>query len=250
MRVKDKVAIVTGGAQGIGEAIAVRLAEEGARVVILDVKLEQANEVASGLKGKGLDAIALKVDTSQKAEIQAAISELASAYGRMDILVNNAGYHRMSKITEIAEETWDRIMDINLKGYFLMIQAVVPHMQVQNYGKILNVASAAVYGGVPDQVHYVASKGGVVSMTRALALELAPFKINVNAVCPGTVETPGNKKFLAQFKEILDQRIPLGRVAQPQDIANAALFLVSDQAEYITGQCLPVCGGVTIGMPV
>jgi 3-oxoacyl-[acyl-carrier protein] reductase len=156
----------------------------------------------------------------------------------------------MSKVTEIAEDTWDRTVNVNLKGYFLMIQAVVPYMQAQNYGKVLNVASVAVYGGVADMVDYVASKGGIVSMTRALALELAPFKINVNAVCPGTVETLGSKKFLAQFKEILDKRIPMGRVAQPNDIANAVLFLVSEEADYITGQCLPVCGGVTIGMPV
>jgi len=242
--------VVTGGAQGIGEAIATRLAEEGAKVAILDLRLEQASHVASSLKSRGFDAMALKADTSQKMEIQAAVGEVASAYDRIDILVNNAAYHRMSKITEIAEETWDRTIDINLKGYFLMIQAVAPYMQDQNYGKILNVASVAVYGGVADMVDYVASKGGIVSMTRALALELAPFKINVNAVCPGTVETLGSKKFLAQFKEILDKRIPLGRVAQPNDIANAVLFLVSDEAEYVTGQCLPVCGGVTIGMPV
>jgi len=250
MRFKDRVAIVTGGAQGIGEAIATRLANEGAKVAIVDIRLEPAQEVVRRLKDSGFDALALKADMSQKAEIQAAVNEVASAYGRIDILVNNAGYHRMAKVTEITEEIWDRIIDTNLKGYFMMIQAVVPHMQAKNYGKILNIASAAVYGGVPEQVHYVASKGGVVSMTKALALELAPFKINVNAVCPGTVETPGNKKFLAQFKEILDQRIPLGRVAQPGDIASAVLFLVSDEAEYITGQCLPVCGGVTIGLPV
>ena len=250
MRLKDRVAIVTGGAQGIGEAITTRLAEEGAKVAILDMRLEPAQEVAKGLKERGFDALALKADISQKAEIQAAVSEVVSAYGRVDILVNNAAYHRMSKVTEITEEIWDRIIDTNLKGYFLMIQAVVPHMQANNYGKIMNIASAAVYGGVPDQVHYVASKGGVVSMTRALALELAPSKINVNAVSPGTVETTGSKKFLAQFKDILNQRIPLGRVAQPSDIASAVLFLVSDEAEYITGQCLPVCGGVTIGLSV
>jgi NAD(P)-dependent dehydrogenase (short-subunit alcohol dehydrogenase family) len=250
MRLKDRVAIITGGAQGIGEAITTRLAEEGAKVAILDMRLEPAQEVAKGLKERGFDALALKADISQKAEIQAAVNEVVSAYGRVDILVNNAAYHRMSKVTEITEEIWDRILDTNLKGYFLMIQAVVPHMQAKNYGKIMNIASAAVYGGVPDQVHYVASKGGVVSMTRALALELAPSKINVNAVSPGTVETIGSKKFLAQFKDILNQRIPLGRVAQPSDIASAVLFLVSDEAEYITGQCLPVCGGVTIGLSV
>jgi NAD(P)-dependent dehydrogenase (short-subunit alcohol dehydrogenase family) len=248
MRLKDRVAVVTGGAQGIGEAIASRLAEEGAKVAILDIRLELAQEVAQKLKGRNFEALALKADMCQKTEIQAAVNDVASAYGGIDILVNNAGYHRMSKVTDIAEEIWDKIIDTNLKGYFLMIQAVVPYMQVNNYGKILNIASAAVYGGMTEQLHYVASKGGVVSMTRALALELAPSKINVNAVCPGGVETPGNKKFLAQFKELLVQRVPLGRIAQPDDIASAVLFLVSDEAEYITGQCLPVCGGVTIGL--
>ena len=249
MRVKDEVALVTGGARGIGEAIACRLAEEGAKVAIIDLKIELANEVTDKLKSSGVDAIAVRADASKKTEVVAAIAEIVTHFGRIDILVNNAGIHRMGKVTDIDEETWDKILDMNLKGYFLMIQAVVPYMQANNYGKILNIASAAVYGGMPDQLHYVASKGGVVSMTRSLALELAPSKINVNAVCPGGVETPGNKKFLAQFKEILVQRIPLGRVAWPSDIASAVLFLVSDEAEYITGQCLPVCGGVTIGMP-
>jgi NAD(P)-dependent dehydrogenase (short-subunit alcohol dehydrogenase family) len=250
LRVKDKVAVVTGGAQGIGEAIATRLAEEGAKVAIIDLKIELANEVADKLKSSGVDAIAVRADASKKTEVGAAIAEIVKHFGRIDILVNNAGIHRMGKVTDIDEETWDKILDMNLKGYFLMIQAVVPYMQANNYGKILNIASAAVYSGLPDQLHYVASKGGVVSMTRSLALELAPSKINVNAVCPGGVETQGNKKFLAQFKEILVQRIPLGRVAQPGDIASAVLFLVSEEAEYITGQCLPVCGGVTIGLSV
>jgi 3-oxoacyl-[acyl-carrier protein] reductase len=242
-----------------------------------------ANEAADKLKSSGVDAIAVRADASQKTEVGAAIAEIVRHFGSIDILVNNAGIHRMGKVTDIDEETWDKILNMNgsidilvnnagihrmgkvtdideetwdkilnmnLKGDFLMIQAVVPYMQANNYGKVLNIASAAVYRALPDQLHYVASKGGIVSMTRALALELAPSKINVNAVCPGAVETPGNEKYLALFKEILIQRIPLGRVAWPSDIASAVLFLVSDEAEYITGQCLPVCGGVTIGMPV
>ena len=242
--------MVTGGAQGIGEAIAIRLAEEGAKVAILDIKKELANEVVDKLKSDGFDAIAIQADVSRKIEVEAAVAEIVNRFGRIDILVNNAGIHRMGKVTDIDEETWDKILNMNLKGFFLMIQAAVPYMQTNNYGKVLNIASAAVYRSLPDQLHYVASKGGIVSMTRALAHELAPSKINVNAVCPGGVETPGNQKYLAQFKEIIVQQIPLGRLAWPKDIASAVLFLVSDEAEYITGQCLPVCGGVTIGMPV
>ena len=248
MRVEGKVAIVTGGAQGIGEGIAVRLAEEGARVAILDVKSELANEVVNGLKSRGTDAIALQADISKKTEIETAVNEVMSRFGRIDILVNNAGYHRMAKVTEIKEETWDKILDINLKGYFLMIQAVVPHMEKQNYGKILNVASIAAYGGVANQAHYNSSKGGVISLTKTMALELVPFRINVNAISPGTVETAGNKRFLDRYRELVEKQIPMGRLAQPRDIANAALFLVSDEAEYITGQCLSVCGGLSIGM--
>jgi len=248
MRVKDKVAIVTGGAQGIGEGIAIRLAEEGANVAIMDLKIEQAQEVADRINKMGVKAIAIQADTSKKTDVEKAIDNIVSHFNKIDILINNAGYYRMAKITDISEEIWDKILDINLKGYFLMIQSVVPYMQKQNCGKILNIASAAIFGGVPNQAHYTSSKGGVVALTRTLALELAPNRINVNAVLPGTVQTLGNKKFLAQFKEILDKQIPLGRVAQPRDIANAALFLVSDEAEYITGQGLVVCGGVTIGM--
>jgi len=247
MRVKDKIAIVTGGAQGIGEGVAIRLAEEGAKIAIVDLKLEMANEVANRVKSTGADAIALQADTSKKSEVQAAVDEAVSRFKRIDILVNNAGIHRMAKVTEIAEETWDKLLDINLKGYFLMIQAVVPYMQKQNYGKIVNVASIAAYGGVSDQVHYNSSKGGIISLTRSLALELAPFRINVNAVSPGTVETLGNKRFLDRYRELVEKRIPFGRIAQPRDIANAILFLVSDEAEYITGQCLSVCGGLSIG---
>lgn len=247
MRVKDKIAIVTGGAQGIGEGVAIRLAEEGAKIAIVDLKLEMANEVANRVKSTGADAIALQADTSKKSEVQAAVDEAVSRFKRIDILVNNAGIHRMAKVTEIAEETWDKLLDINLKGYFLMIQAVVPYMQKQNYGKIVNIASIAAYGGMSDQVHYNSSKGGIISLTRSLALELAPFRINVNAVSPGTVETLGNKRFLDQYRELVEKRIPFGRIAQPRDIANAILFLVSDEAEYITGQCLSVCGGLSIG---
>ena len=248
MRVEGKVAIVTGGAQGIGEGIAVRLAEEGARVAILDVKSELANEVVNGLKSRGTDAIALQADISKKTEVETAVNEVMSRFRRIDILVNNAGYHRMAKVTEIKEETWDKILDINLKGYFLMIQAVVPHMEKQNYGKILNVASIAAYGGIANQAHYNSSKGGVISLTKTMALELVPFRINVNAISPGTVETAGNKRFLDRYRELVEKQIPMGRLAQPRDIANAALFLVSDEAEYITGQCLSVCGGLSIGM--
>ena len=248
MRVKDKAAIVTGGAQGIGEGVAVRLAEEGAGIAILDIKLDLANEVADGLRSNGTDAIALQADISNKAEGQAAVDEVASHFGRIDILVNNAGYHRMAKVTEIKEETSDRILDINLKGYFLMIQAVVPHMERQNYGKVLNIASIAAYGGIANQAHYNSSKGGIISLTRTMALELVPFGINVNAVSPGTVETAGNKRFLERYRELVEKQIPMGRLAQPRDIANAVLFLVSDEAEYITGQCLSVCGGLSIGM--
>jgi NAD(P)-dependent dehydrogenase (short-subunit alcohol dehydrogenase family) len=249
MRVKDKVAIITGGASGIGEAVAFRLADEGAKIAIVDVDIELANKVADNLKSKKAEAIALKADVSKKAEVEAAVREVVSHFKRIDILVNDAGISFPVKVSDITEEMWDRVLDINLKGYFLMIQAVLPQMQKQSYGKILNIASIGIYGGGVDRAHYISSKAGIVGLTRTLALELSPFKINVNAVAPGVVETPMTKKsgFIEQFKDLLAQAIPLGRVAQPQDIANAVLFFVSDEAEYITGQCLPVCGGASLG---
>ena len=247
MRIKDKVALVTGGAQGIGESIAIRFAEEGASIAIMDRDPQLAIEVANGLKNKGTDALALDGDVSVKASVQAAVDEVVSHFKRIDILVNNAGMHRMAEVTDIEEKTWDKIMAVNLKGCFLTVQAVVPHMREQNYGRIVNIASVSSYGQPPRQLHYNSSKAGVLGLTRSLALELARFNITVNAVAPGQVETAGARVFLEQYREQMERAVPLGRFAEPRDIANAVLFLVSDEADYITGQCLNICGGVSIG---
>lgn len=249
MRLERKIAVITGAASGIGEATAHRFAEEGALIAILDRDLDGARNVAEALERSGNRAVAIRVDISSKEEVQAAFHEVLALFGRIDILVNNAGFGPNAPVLEIKGRWWDKVIDTNLKGCFLCSQAVVPPMIEQKSGRIINIASTAALGGVYGTTHYASSKAGVIGLTRALALELAPHNITVNAVAPGTIETRGAKGFIEFYRDILNAEIPLGRVGQPRDIANAVLFFASDEASYITGQCLFVCGGASFGRP-
>lgn len=251
MRVQDKVAIVTGGASGIGQDTCIRLAEEGARVAIFDINLEGAKNTAQMIEKMGSAALALKVDVSKATEVESAVKDVISTFGGVDILVNNAGTSMVTTVNKMTEEVWDRVHEINLKGVFLCCKAVAPNMQERRYGKIVNISSILGNEGTPNYAHYSSTKAGVIGFTRGLATELGPSNINVNAIGPGLIETPlleqefadlGVGK-LSELREGLQQRIPLRRVGVPRDIANAILFLVSDEASYITGQCLFVCGG-------
>ena len=245
------MAVVTGGASGIGEAIATRLAEEGDMVAIIDIDLPAAERVLTELKRKKPDIIALRADTSVETEVQASISQVISRWGKVDILVNNAGITKPGAIEDMSEEAWDRVLDVNLKGYFLCTKAVIPIMKSFKYGRIVNISSLAAIGMRAGRVNYVASKAGVIGLTRILAVELGPWGISVNAIAPGFIETPLVKQSLsAESRQKATDEAPMRRAGVPQDIANAVLFLASDEASFITGQCLFVDGGRSINRDI
>lgn len=246
MRTHDKVAIVTGGAMGIGEGICLRLAADGARVAIFDVNLEGAQKTAQQIEKAGGIALPIKVDVSRAVEVEAAVRKAVSTFKKIDILVNNAGVSQMSKVASMTEDMWNKVNDVNLKGVFLCCHAVIPYMKQRKYGKIVNIASILALTGSAYYAHYGATKAGVVGFTRGLAVELGPHNINVNAVGPGFIDTPMAQQDVAETaRQRMQKRIPMRRIGMPRDIADAVAFLVSDEASYITGQCLYVCGGLS-----
>jgi len=250
-----KSAIVTGGAIGIGKAIAYRLAEAGASVLIADIDLKSANNTIKEIRRAGGKADAIKADASSIADAKRVIEEAVQAFGRLDILVNNAGIYPASSVLDMSEKIWDKVLSVNLKGVFFCSQAAARQMiKAGHGGKIVNVASLEALHPVMLHAHYDASKGGVVMATKALALELAPYGILVNAVAPGVIWTPGLEQLLPAYYEPAGQtieqlkagfmpRIALGRMGEPDDIAKVVLFLASAASEYITGELVVVDGG-------
>jgi acetoin reductase-like protein len=255
MRLEDKVAIVTGGAQGMGRAISLRFAAEGASVVVADLNLDGAEGTAREIEGAGGTAAAVAVDVRDQAQVQAMVDTAVERFGGLDILVNNAGVGRIIPFFETTEADWDFIFDINCKGLLWCSQAAAKVMVDQGRGgKIINLASQAGRRGEALVLAYCASKACVISMTQSMALALAPHKINVNALAPGIVDTPFWDEVDKQFAKLLNmevgepkrtftQSIPLGRIEQPEDVAGAAVFLASSEADYITQQTLNVDGG-------
>ncbi len=252
---KGKVALVTGGAMGIGKGIAARLAEAGAKVVISDINLEVAEATVAEFKGKGWTAAAVKSDVSNAEDVEKTVQFVVDTYGSLDVLVNNAGIYPIVPMLELSEKVWDRTISINLKGVFLMSQAAARRMAAAGKGgKIVNIASVDGFRPTGDLVHYDASKGGVVMMTRALAKDLAKHKIRVNAVAPGSIATPGTQAASPamsamtpeQIKAMMDgflARVPVGRMGEPDDIARTVLFLSTDLSDYIDGEIVVTDGG-------
>jgi NAD(P)-dependent dehydrogenase (short-subunit alcohol dehydrogenase family) len=244
MRVKDRIAIVTGGGSGIGRGTCLRLSEEGASIAVFDVNLESAEDTVREIDRSGGKGLALKVNVSAADEVEAAVQKVVQAFGRIDILVNNAGMSDAGSISRMTDELWDKMHDVNLKGVFLCCRAVIPHMKKQRYGRIVNIASILAKAGSAGMAHYCSTKAGVVGFTQGLAMEVGPRNITVNAVGPGIIDTPMlDQETRPDLRERLVQGVPLRRLGEPRDIANAILFLVSDESSYITGQCLYVCGG-------
>jgi len=249
MRIKDRVALITGSGSGIGRAIALRFAQEGARVVINDVVEERASSALEEVRQHSSESSMEVFDVSKWDEVQGAVESIIERYGRIDILVNNAGVLRDNYLTKMPEEDWDFVLNINLKGPYLCSKAVVPHMMKQKDGRIVNISSRA-YLGNRGQTNYSASKGGLVSMTRTLAIELGGFNIRVNAIAPGLIDTPLVRGLRPDVLEKLVASQPTKTMGDPDDIANAALFLVSDEAKFITGEVLHVDGGKSVGARV
>jgi len=245
LRLKDKVAIITGAASGFGEGMARRFAEEGARVVVADINAKGAERVASEIGG---GAIAVTTDVSLRSEIDEMVYAAVSAFGRVDIMVNNAGYtHRNGDMLDVDETTFDLIVAVNMKAIYFAALAVVPIMERQGGGSIITTASTAGLRPRPGLTWYNASKGWAITATKSMAVELAPKNIRVNCLCPVAGETGMLEKFMGtdtpEIRERFRASIPLGRLSQPLDIANAALWLASDEAAFITGVALEVDGG-------
>ncbi|MDI9479875.1 MAG: 3-oxoacyl-ACP reductase FabG [Syntrophomonadaceae bacterium] len=243
MRLANKVALITGAGKGIGAAIAKRFASEGAKVALFDVDEDHASQVAADIQAAGGEATAYRVDVTDRQAIETAVQKVLSSYETIDILVNNAGINRDAMLHKMSEADWDLVMNINLKGYFNMVQAVYGLMREKNYGKIINVSSAGRFGNV-GQTNYSASKEAVVGFTRSLAKEAGSKGINVNAIAPGTIVTDMYYGIPEHIRDIMKLITPLARPGQPEEVAHLCLFLASDEASYITGQVIHCDGGI------
>jgi 3-oxoacyl-[acyl-carrier protein] reductase len=241
---ENKTALVTGAARGIGQAIALQLAADGADLALCDVKAEWLEETAAKVKALGRRAEVYAMDVSVGAAVGEAVTHVAADFGRIDILVNNAGITRDTLLIRMSEEDWDAVLDINLKGAFLVTKAVAKIMMKQRSGSIVNIASVVGVMGNPGQVNYSASKGGLIAMTRTLAKELGSRNVRINAVAPGFIRTAMTDKLPEAAKEAMLRNVPLGRPGEPEDVARAVAFLAGDQSAYVSGQTLPVCGGM------
>jgi 2-dehydro-3-deoxy-L-rhamnonate dehydrogenase (NAD+) len=239
-----RVAVVTGAAQGIGLAVAERLAQAGASVVLTDVNLADAQAAATRLRATGARAEACACDVSDPEAVKAAFAAVIRAHGRIDILVNNAGVGgRFAPIQDQTDAEWDRVQAVDLKGVFLCCRAVVPHMIERQYGRIINVSSLAGKEGSPDMVPYSAAKAGVIGLTKALAREVAKYNVLVNVVTPAIIETPLLEEMPIQKKQVLLERTPVGRFGRPEEVAAMVHWLASDDVSYTTGAVFDLSGG-------
>ena len=244
MTLSGKIALVTGAAQGIGRDIALGLAADGADVVICDVNLEAARKTAGDIEAKGRKSLALKANVASSADVTAMIDQVVEKFGRIDILVNNAGITRDGLILRMKEEDWDLVLSINLKGAFLCTKTALKHMTKQRAGTIINIASIVGAMGNAGQANYVASKAGLIGLTKTIAREYANRNVTANAVAPGFIDTAMTQALTEQVRTDLAKQIPLGRLGSSEDVANAVRFLASPAAAYITGQVIHVNGGM------
>ncbi|MCX5669622.1 MAG: 3-oxoacyl-[acyl-carrier-protein] reductase [Candidatus Omnitrophica bacterium] len=246
MRLKDKVALITGGARGIGQAIAMTFAKEGADIVVADVNLEIAQKTALDIEGLGRKAMALAMDVTNYDLVEEGINKILDKMGKVDILVNNAGITKDNLILRMSQADWDAVINVNLKGTFNCIKAVSRPMIKQRSGRIISIASIIGLIGNPGQANYAASKAGIIALTKTVAKELASRNINANAVAPGFIQTEMTAKLSEEIKKKMLEAIPLGKLGTPEDVAQVCLFLASPESSYITGQTITIDGGMVM----
>lgn len=244
MRLKDNTVFITGAAQGIGRAIALGMAMEGAHIGIADINIEKAEVTAEEVRALGVKTLAIKLDVSKSEEVRAAFDRFIQEFQRLDILINNAGITKDALILRMKEEDWDSVLDINLKGAFLCSKEAVKIMTRQQYGKIISISSVVAFIGNPGQANYTASKAGIIGLTKTIAKEYATRGIRANAIAPGFIQTPMTDVLPEKIKEEMKGAVPLGHFGLPEDVAHVAIFLASKEADYITGQVIHVNGGM------
>lgn len=251
MRLEEKNALITGGGSGIGRAMALAFVREGARVFVADLHAEGAEETARQVRQAGGDATAFRADVTRSADVQAMIAACLEHYGRIDVLCNNAGLGSTQTVVDTPEELWEDVFAVNVRGTFLCSKYAIPHMIEAGGGSIVNTASVAGLVGIINRAAYCASKGAVISLTKAMAIDHVQQKIRCNCICPGTVDSPWVGRFLdaapdpAAERAALVARQPMGRLGTPEEIAKAAVYLASDDADFITGSALVIDGGLT-----
>jgi 2-hydroxycyclohexanecarboxyl-CoA dehydrogenase len=249
----NRVALVTGGAQGIGRGIAEQLGTDGFRVGVADLNLDAADDATAAINSAGGQAVAVQIDVTDTASVQAAVKAVTEDYGPIEVLVNNAGFDDFMKFLDTTEDFWDRILEVNFKGALRVIQATAPGMVDGGWGRIVNIGSDAGRVGSSLEAVYSGAKGGIIAFTKTLARELATTGVTANTVCPGPTDTPALRKFAANSGDDAEKviagmtrAVPMRRLAQPADIAAAVAYFVSDGAGYVTGQTLSVSGGLTM----
>jgi len=250
MLLSDRVAIVTGGAKGIGRGIALKFAAEGCSVVVSDISMSEANDTVSEIIKRGSDGIAIECNATSGKQVSEMVGRAVDKFGKVDILVNNAGgLPSTAPVEEMSEEEWDSVVDLNLKSTFLGCKYVVPHMKANKYGKIVNISSLGATVPPSSNIHYHSGKAGVLGMTVDLAIGLAPYNIYVNAIIPGPIRTAffGERLNDDSFFAELGKTVPLGRVGTPEDVAGVALFLASELSSFVTGEFVNVTGGIPLG---
>lgn len=252
MALEGKVALVTGAGKGIGKACAEVLSRQGARIAVVDIDTIAGLQTAKGIEASGGRAVYLPADVSKAADVQKMIGQIIELFGRLDILINNAGYHISKSVEDTSEEEWDYILNTNLRSVFLCSKYAIPHLR-KTRGAIVNMSSMVGVVGQRNAGAYSATKGGIIAMTKGMALDFAKDGIRVNCICPGWVETPLVEDWFSQqadpqaTKRYIFGRHPLGRIATPEEVGNAVVFLCSEQSSFVTGVALPLDGGVTLG---
>ena len=247
MKLRDRIALVTGAASGIGAATARRFAREGATVAINDAKPEGLDAVAGEIRAAGAKALVLPGDVTKKADCERIVQDVTRTFGRLDILINNAGINRDAMAAKMTEEQWDAVLSVNLKGTFLCAQAALPGMRERAWGRVVNTSSIGSLGNI-GQANYAASKAGVIGLTKTLALEYARYGVTVNAIAPGPVMTAMLAGVPEAIRERIIAQVPVGRIASPDEIAGVHVFLASEDAAFITGQVIFADGGMSVGI--